>query len=92
VVWDMRVFVDGRSVGSTGGRLTPNTLGPEDLVEIKGDRHTISVNTAGCWPGVGTIFVDDLSGLIDVVRDGNKNEDELFRQICDAANVKVRQR
>jgi hypothetical protein len=43
----MRVFVDGRSVGSIAGRLTPNTLGPEELVEIKGDRHTISVNTLG---------------------------------------------
>jgi hypothetical protein len=84
------------AIRTGSAKLVPHSVSGGDssfiyaLVEIRGDRHSISVNTAGCWSGVGTIFVDDLSPSIDVVRDGNKNEDELFRQICETAKVQQR--
>jgi hypothetical protein len=60
------------------------------VIEVNGERRKISVNTAGCVFNVGTIFAN--AGFIDVLRDGDRPEDRLFRQICDAANVAPRPR
>ena len=78
-------------IQSGNARLLPNTVSESGgfiygLIEANDRRHQVSIFTSDCERGTGTLFLDDSTGPINnVLRAGNKPEDDLFRQLCAAA-------